>query len=252
MTAPPEDLVRANLDWLGYGHPDSKFWFFEYEESMYDPGIYGNSETLTEVLEHRSQYGEFIDFKEAWEERSGTSLSRFRGHSYTWNYEAAFLLGARGRTTIRNEETHQFVFEDAKLGRVDGNNFSCEARPLPKSDVTGTGPYSHVWTSVQEYHRDVRTIREDQLNRLLVGNDIVEWIIVSGKNNLMLPLFQSMFDLEEITRLQADNDKIPYIHYRMDVSPHQRVNMVHAPFFGQGRTAYDNAVNAGYQFVFQQ
>lgn len=251
MVQPPPQLVRENLNWLGYGHPDSRFWFFEYEESMYSPSTYAGCDSLTDVLRHRRQYGEFIDFKRAWEELSDFPLSSFTGHSYTWNYEAAFLLGATGREHIENRETHRFVFEDARLGRREGNNFSCEARPLPKSDVSGTGPYTHVWPSVEAYHEEVRRTRRRQLSEYLCGNDHVEWIVVSGKTNLMLPLFQSMFDVREVTTWRGEIDKIPYTLYEMGISDDQSVNLVHAPFFGQGRTSYQNAATAGYRFVYE-
>lgn len=249
MTRPSTKLVRENLNWLGYGHPNSRFWFFEYEESMYDHRIYAGCESLNDVLQHRKQYGEFIDFQCAWEVLSEYPLESFKGRSYTWNYEAAFLLGAAGRERIENHETHQFVFEDAQLGRSDGNNFSCEARPLPKSDVSGTGPYSHIWPSVEAYHKEVKSIRRRQFSDYLRGNECVKWVIVSGKNNLMLPLFQTMFDLQEVDAWNGKNDKIPYTLYDMNISEEQSVSLVHAPFFGQGRTSYQNAATAGCRYV---
>jgi len=249
---PPTRLIRANLKWLGYGHPESRFWFFEHEESMYDHGLYAGCETLEEVLEHRQQYGEYIDFKRAWEELSEFPLSGFAGHSYTWNYEAAFLLGAEGRESIQNKETYEYVFEDARLGRRDGDSFSGEARPLPKSDVEGTGPYAHVWPSVDDYHREVRNQRRQQLNEHLVGSDIVEWVVISGERNLMMQVLRSMFELEKRVALEGSSSKRPYTVYEADIAEDQSVYVVHAPFFGQGRTSYQDAVDAGRRLVHEE
>lgn len=250
-TTPPAELVRDSLDFLGYGSPESRFWFFEYEESMYDHERYAGCETLTDVLKHRRQYGEFIDFEQAWTELSDYPVENFAGYAYTWLYEVAFLFGARGAPDIKSRDLHRFAFEDARLGRRDGDNFSCEARPLPKSDVGGTGPYAHVWPSVEAYHRDVKTRRQRQMQEYLVGNEDVEWIVLSGKNNLMKDVFASMFELREVESWDGENSMSPYVHHEMYVADDQTVNVVFAPFFGQGRTSYRDVAEAGCRFVHQ-
>lgn len=243
MSNVSKSLVQDCLyNWLGYGNPNGKYWFFGFEESEYPRSWFENAETLEDELRLRSEFDLVTDFQHTWEDVFGKPLDSF-SRSFTWNYQAAFLLGAEDEP-VSSHKTKKFVFQDAKLGRSNGNNLSAELLPLPKSDVNGTGPYSHIWSSSQEYMRDVIPGRIDLITSTLEANQNVEWVVVYGQNNRTAQLLRSEYENKEKESWQGLEHSRPFTRYNLFTGGNRTINLIHAPFFGQGRTSYENVADA--------
>lgn len=240
MTIMDRDLVQPVIDsWLGHGNPNSKYWFIGIEESF---GRWPWQDDLAKYLRDIADFGLAGDIRDAWKDGSGYSLSEWKGPS-TWKYQAAFLKQIEDDyTDILSENepgqaAYDFAFDENKEGaiaRSDANALTAELLPLPIPTDGPDWPYTNVWSTRDEYLKEVLPARVNLIWEMLLDYSQVQYVIVYGKTNMAslgLRILSGHSDgpVETIHTSQSDCQV-----YSLEFVDGRSVTLAHSPFFGQG------------------
>jgi hypothetical protein len=221
----PESLVRDNLyNWLGYGNLNGRYWFIGREE--YDSiKRCQYLENLHDYYDVRREFDYAEDFVDVWEQSYGRSVDKGTRSSTTRHYQAAFLLALDGISPKGRDpktgksKTASYVFDEKRFGRCDGNHFSGEAFPLrchPKKPET-FDPYRAVWTSLDEYEREVLPNRIDLYLAQLETNPNVEVVISYADTDEFVKPLQQRLDYDSLgTRPANKRNEFEISRYHLD------------------------------------
>jgi hypothetical protein len=226
-----ESVVRDSLyNWLGFGDPNGKYWFIGREESIALSKC-TELKTWSDYFEARRVFDTAVDFRYAWEDVFGRPLSTFT-NTTTWHYQAAFLLAFHG-SPVRSGTVKRVLFEDPQFCRTLSDHFSGEFFPLPKKSKQTIAPYDHIWSSAEEYRREVASGRTDLLVETLRANSDVDWIISYSPH--CVDALRETFENDAVDAWEAANGT--YTLY--DLSVGERViGLLETPFLGYGHVGY--------------
>ena len=129
----------------------------------------------------------------------------------------------------------RYVFEDKLLGPLHGDHFLCELMPLPKPDKCRIEPYGAIWPSVQQYRRQVAPARRRLVLDTLKNHSGVEAIVTYERD--IEDLFLKGLDAERLTHWTLFKGQ-HYVLWRLCLGHDRVINLLQAPFFGQGQVSY--------------
>jgi len=236
-------LYRKSIEpclynFLGYGNLNGSTWFLGAEEGGAEIWRFSKL-TVDESLSLRSQFKLAMDFRHVWEDLYGIPLDNFKGPT-TWRYMAAFLLSMQG-ITPDTESVRRYVFEDKKLGSLEGDHFMCEFMPLPKPFNDSMEPYCSIWNATKQYKQEVAPKRLEIINEVLQKNKDIK-LIISYDKHATVQLLHGFY--YEKAREWIILNKQRYYLWLLKKDETRKVYLLQTPFFGQGQISY-----AGIQLI---
>lgn len=239
MTKVSQDIVRkcADTKWIGYGNPNSSVWFLGAEEGGAEIWRVRNkapiSEKLLSSLALRSGFQKAMNFHEVWRSKYGLSkeeLVQIVRRGNVWRYIAAFSsFRDNVDKKINADLLTQFIM-NPNFGSHSQDYFICELLPLPKRgrDHFPT-TYQHVWSSIEEYHREVAPKRMQIIAGELRVREKVKLLVSYDKEFTKLLLVKS----KQYRSIPDADTKFPIysIYLQGRTSP---LTLLVTPFFGQG------------------
>lgn len=229
-------------NWIGYGNLDGKCWIVGREES-FSLQPCEKVDTREEYLRLRREFDTTVDFGHTWENVFGRRVEdgETKGVS-TRRYQAAFVLALSGETVTRNgsplsNKIRKFVYENKKLGDINGNNLSAELFPLDKKSNDTIEPYGHIWDTPSEYKNEVLPRRLDLFERGLKESDGVEYLVTYAKEEDFAVPMRDRFESERIGTYDSGGSGDDYVVDRLRIG-NKDVRMIHSPFLGFGRVSY--------------
>ena len=231
----PKNLVQKCLyNWLGYGKLNSPAWIIGTEE-----GGYGEKIQLEKALKLRGNFSLSMDFCYVWEDLYSVDLQNVKG-STIWRYVACFLLSLQNKDRSP-EDIKKFIGEE--LGRKGANHLMGEFLPLPKQKKYSIEGYEHIWSTIEEYHKEVVPKRFLIIDKNIKDNGKIK-LIVSYERMFT----QSMIDhyknaIEKVDRWVYPK-KQKYCLHKISISQGRNIFLLSTPFFGQGQISYDGINNA--------
>ena len=231
----PKKLVRKCLyNWLGYGELNSPIWIVGTEE-----GGSGKNIQLNTAIKLRSGFKPSMDLSYVWENLYGFDLQHIKGGGI-WKYAVSFLLSLQNEKRSP-EDIKKFIGK--KLGRKGANHLMGEFLPLPKQKKYSIEDYEHIWSTIEEYHKEVAPKRFLIIDKNIKDNRKIK-LIVSYERMFT----QSMIDHYKNTIKEIDQwiypKKQKYCLYKISVSQDRNIFLLSTPFFGQGQISYDGINNA--------
>ncbi|UGB33135.1 hypothetical protein [Metabacillus sp. B2-18] len=229
------ELVQSCLyNWLGYGNINASTWFIGIEEGGAE--IWRNkTKTLEQSLELRKRYKSQMDFRYVWEELYNIPLESFSGPN-VWRYMVAFLLELEGHKP-NTEEIKDYIFYSKQFGREDSNHFLCELMPLPKQSKGNIDPYKSIWSTVEDYYKEVGEKRFSLIKDAIIQSTNVG-LIVSYDRTLtekMVNFFSSV--IETIDNWKFAHEE--YTLFKVTLHNNREIFLLSTPFFGNGRISYE-------------
>lgn len=240
-----KDLVYKCLyNFLGYGNPNSKYWFLGKEEGAIWKHIkfdeLDEQGNIEKVLKQRASFQIAMDFIDVWENKYSVKLETFKGAS-TWRFIASFILAFEDKPND-NIASQNFIFQQKKLGKKNANHFLLEFLPLPKNSGGRIDPYSQIWKHPKDYNKEVALKRFEQIKKTLEENLAVEYIISYDK--FATDYFKKYFHFKEIKKFELGKStrKQKYLLYKFEMSNKRKIHFLSTPFFGNGWISY-NCIN---------
>lgn len=226
-------------NWLGYGNINGPVWFMGMEEGGAE--IWRQkTKSLEDSLKLRSTFKPSMDFQYVWEELYSIPLESFKGAN-VWNYIAAFLLTLEGIEPT-TETIRSYVFKDKKLGKLNSNHFICEFLPIPRKSNVAIDVYNSIWSTSNEYIKNVGSKRFDLIEKTLLENQKVKLLVSYDRK--FSKKFNNHFTSKVVEKWNDPRGK-EYVLYKVSISKMRDLYFLTTPFFGQGQASYQGIKVAG-------